>query len=221
MNIVYTAEQLKSMVNEDIKEGYLAHIRAIPISDSGNKYKVLNGTLQFKDKVFKNLPVDETRNIISNILTKWINRELQMKTGTLSIDDIFEDLKPLKGVEDGLVSVKIKEIFKKLNYILEIKPSEIKTSNNDFIMFLEPFKVNFVDIKIKIPEEMLVMPMDIARSKLYAVMDDVGITIDKNKLNIVIDRNNNAFIVDENIHKRVTMKVFTNKDIVVNQVIDF
>jgi len=219
-NLVFTVEQLKAEINETNNTGFIGHMRALPI-DCKNSFNILNGHISIEGNTVKGLPNDEkVANVILSILTKWFNRELSIRTNVLEIDNLKEDLKDLLTLEDGLLVTESKKIIKKLNSILSIKElPEFKSKNNDYIIFTEPFKVTTIDETIKIPNEMLVTPMDITRSRLYTVVDDYGVEIDENKLNIIIDYNNNSFIVDKNMHGRTVMKVLTNRDIIVNQVI--
>jgi len=219
-NLFYTVEQLKMNVDDENKEGFIGHLRALPV-DSNKSFNIINGSIAIEGSSIKGLPNNErvTTSIIS-IITKWFNRELMMKTNVLEIDNIKEDLNDLLTLEDGLLVTESKRIIKKLSNILSIKEfPKVEDKNKDYIMFLEPFKVTFIDEAIKIPDEMLTTPMDVTRSKIYILLDDYGVEIDENKLNIVIDYNNNSFIVDKNMHGRTVMKVLTNRDIIVNQVI--
>ena len=218
--VAYTVEHLKALGNYDVFEGYLAHMRAIPLGGT-NDFKLVNKKLHIEN--MKNIkPVIRDSKIIkilNSILAKWFNRELTMKTNILSIDNVFEDLEDLLTIEDGLLISESKKIINKLQNILTSEV-EIETDfNDDVIVFLEPFKVTYTDVNISIPPEMLTEPMDITRSMLYSVLDDIEFTIEKDKLNILIDGNNNAFIVDENMHKRIVMKLFTNSDLIINQVL--
>ena len=219
-NLFYTVEQLKINVNDENKEGFIVHLRALPV-DSNKDFNIVNGNVSIEGSSVKGLPNNEkVSNSIISILTKWFNRELMMKTNVLEIDNIKEDLNDLLTLEDGLLVTESKKLIKKLNNILSIKElPKIENRNKDYIAFLEPFKVSFVDEVIKIPDEMLTTPMDITRSKIYILLNDYSIEIDKNKLNIIIDYSNNSFIVDKNMHGRTVMKALTNRDFIANQVI--
>jgi len=218
-NLVFTVEQLKAMVDDTNNSGFIAHMRALPI-DCKNSFNMINNHISIEGSTIKGLPNDnKVANIILSILTKWFNRELSIRTNVLEIDNLKEDLNDLLTLEDGLLVTENKKIVKKLNSMSSIKElPEFKGKNNDYIIFAEPFKATFIDEVIKIPNEMLITPMDITRSRLFAILNDYDIAVDENKLNIVIDYNNNSFIIDKNMHGRTVMKVLTNRDIIVNQV---
>ena len=218
--IAYNVEHLKSLGNYDKFKGYIVHIRAIPLGDK-NEFSLLNKKIQLED--LKNIRPKvlnrKVQSAVDSILTKWLNRELAMKTNTLSIDSAITDIPELLTLEDGLLVEEAKEIIKKLNAEL-LNEVDYQFVNEDCVVFLEPFKVEYIDYAISIPEEMWETPMDIMRSPLYPVIKDIDYKIEPNMLNLVIDENNNTFIIDENMHRRLVMKLFTNSDIIVNQVLD-
>ena len=218
--IAFTVEHLKSLGNYDNFRGHIAHMRAIPLGDK-NEFAVLNKKIQLED--LKNIRPKilnrKVQSAIDGILTKWLNRELTMKTNTLAVDSAIADIPELLTIEDGLLVEETKKIINKLNAELM---SEItyEPGNEDCVIFFEPFKVDYIDTAISIPEEMWTMPMDITRSPIYTAINSIGFELDPNVLNILIDENNNAFIVDENMHRRMVMKLFTNADIIINQVLE-
>ena len=218
--IAFTVEHLKSLGNYDNFRGHIAHMRAIPLGDK-NEFVVLNKKIQLED--LKNIrPKILNRKVqkaVDSILTKWLNRELTMKTNTLAVDSAITDIPELLTIEDGLLVEEAKSIINKLNTELMSEIS-YNPGNTDCVMFFEPFKVDYIDATVSIPEEMWTTPMDITRSTLYTAIKNIGFELEPDVLNIIIDENNNAFIIDENMHRRFVMKLFTNADIIVNQVLE-
>lgn len=218
--IAFTVEHLKSLGNYDTFRGFIAHTRAIPFGDK-NEFAVLNKKIELEDlkHIRPKILNKKIQRAINSIFTKWLNRELTMKTNTLLVDSAIEDIPELLTIEDGLLAEEAKGILKKLNKELMAEVA-YEPGNTDCVMFFEPFKVDYIDTTISIPDEMWITPMDITRSPLYTAIKDIGFELDPDVLNIIIDENNNAFIIDENMHRRMVMKLFTNADIIVNQVLE-
>jgi len=215
-NVFYTVEHLKINV-EDNMEGYFLHLRSIPEYVEDRIPFIINNEVKIDGYNIEIPHVDkEVKAGINSILVKWFNRELTMKTNVLAIDTI-EDIEDIFRLEDGLLVTQGKRIVRKLSsFVTPVEFKEFKDKH--FVAMLEPFKLNIIDRKIKIPPEMLTTPMDITRSRLFTIMDDYGIKIEEDKTNLLLDENNNLFIIDENMHRRIVMKVFTNQDLIVNQV---
>jgi len=214
-NLKLTVEDIK--LGED--EGFIGYIRTTPPGVS-EPIGLLHKKLKYKnDTIIVPHSNSIIINMVDSILTKWINRELTMYTNSVSIDSILTDLKDLSKVEDGLVSVEIKRILKKLADSLENDYElTLETSNNNYLCYVEPYKIFKTNVKIHLPDEIFTTPMDITRSKLYSEINSIVDELDKNVLNILIDGNGNSFLINVNMNSRVVIKLFTNKDIVTNQV---
>ena len=221
--IKYTVEHIKATNDESNRTGFIAHTRALPLDDA-NDTLVINKLLNTDKpgKVFDNIfekYEGKSKHIIDRLFTKWINRELTMTTNIMSIDSAEEDLDDLLALADTLYAENATKIVEKLQSMNALDVNKTDFTNTDVVMFLEPYIITYVDEVIVIPDEMYEGPMDISKSKVGKLLRDKEFKVDPNKLNLVIDYNNNSFIVDKNVYNRLTMKIFSNADIVVNQII--